>query len=159
MPRIMVPPLCSTGSVTIIALRCENDHSPPEWEVFLRANVAHFSMLDEAERDELRVMIQIFMEEKHWEGCGGRELTDEIRVTIAAQACLLLLALPHDDYYRNVESILVYPSTIVPPAATAQFLRVPRWRLRASCPPHWPGLRPRSGDLCLGRRAPRGTPY
>jgi len=88
---------------------------PTEWEVFLRANVAHFSVLDESERDELRVMIQIFMEEKHWEGCGGLELTDEIRVTIAAQACLLLLALPHDDYYRNVESILVYPSTIVPP--------------------------------------------
>ena len=38
----------------------------------------------------------------------------EIRVTIAAQACLLQLGLPH-DYYGNVESILVYPSTVVPP--------------------------------------------
>lgn len=72
-------------------------------------------MLDEIESAELRKMVQVFLEEKHWEGCGGLELTDEIRVTIAAQACLLLLALPHDEYYRNVESILVYPSTVVPP--------------------------------------------
>jgi hypothetical protein len=88
---------------------------PPEWEAFLRANVSHYSMLDEAESAELRTMVQVFLDEKHWEGCGGLELTDEIRVTIAAQACLLLLALPHEEYYRNVESILVYPSTVVSP--------------------------------------------
>jgi Mlc titration factor MtfA (ptsG expression regulator) len=87
---------------------------PPEWDSFVRANVAHYSMLDDAERTELCATMQVFLEEKHWEGCGGLELTDEIRVTIAAQACLLQLGLPH-DYYRNVESILVYPSTVVPP--------------------------------------------
>jgi Mlc titration factor MtfA (ptsG expression regulator) len=87
---------------------------PPEWEAFVRANVAHYCMLDDAERAELCSMMQVFLEEKHWEGCGGLELTDEIRVTIAAQACLLQLGLPH-NYYRNVQSILVYPATVVPP--------------------------------------------
>jgi len=87
---------------------------PPEWETFVLANVAHYCLLDDAERAELRAMIQVFLEEKHWEGCGGLDLTDEIRVTIAAQACMLQLGLPH-DYYRNVQSILVYPSTVVPP--------------------------------------------
>jgi MtfA peptidase len=87
---------------------------PPEWDAFVRANLAHYRMLGEAERSELNAMIQVFLEEKHWEGCGGLQLTDEIRVTIAAQACLLQLGLPH-DYYRNVDSILVYPSTVVPP--------------------------------------------
>jgi Mlc titration factor MtfA (ptsG expression regulator) len=87
---------------------------PPEWETWVRVNVAHYRMLDEAEKAELRAMVQVFIEEKHWEGCGGLELDDEIRVTIAAQACLLQLGLPH-DYYRNVRTILVYPSTVVPP--------------------------------------------
>jgi Mlc titration factor MtfA (ptsG expression regulator) len=81
-------------------------------------------MLDDAERTELRAMMQVFLEEKQWEGCGGLDLTDEIRVTIAAQACLLQLGLPH-DYYRNVESILVYPTTVVPPERqTGVFERV-----------------------------------
>ncbi|MBU0991484.1 MAG: zinc-dependent peptidase [Proteobacteria bacterium] len=71
-------------------------------------------MLEDAERTDLRAIIQVFIAEKHWEGAGGLELTDEIRVTVSAQACLLLLGLPH-DYYRNVESIIVYPSTVVPP--------------------------------------------
>jgi Mlc titration factor MtfA (ptsG expression regulator) len=87
---------------------------PPQWEAFVHANLAHYRVLGEAERFELNAMIQVFLEEKQWEGCGGLQLTDEIRVTIAAQACLLQLGLPH-DYYRNVDSILVYPSTVVVP--------------------------------------------
>jgi MtfA peptidase len=35
-------------------------------------------------------------------------------VTNSAQACLLLLVLPH-EFYRNVLSSLVYPSTVVSP--------------------------------------------
>ncbi|MDD2540255.1 MAG: zinc-dependent peptidase [Desulfuromonadaceae bacterium] len=87
---------------------------PPEWEAIVRTNVVHYRLLDDAERTELHAMMQVFLEEKTWEGCGGLDLTDEIRVTITAEACLLQLGLPH-DYYRNVESILVYPSTVVVP--------------------------------------------
>jgi len=87
---------------------------PAEWEAFLQTNLPHYSELDAGERTELHGSIQVFLEEKDWEGCGGLELSDEIRVTIAAGACLLQLGLPH-DYYRNVQSILVYPSTVVTP--------------------------------------------
>ena len=87
---------------------------PLAWEVILRRNMAHYVRLDEVERARLHQLVQVFVDEKRWEGVGGLALDDEIRVTIAAQACLLLLALPH-DYYRNVRTILVYPSTVVPP--------------------------------------------
>ncbi len=87
---------------------------PAAWEEILRRNVGHFGMLSDEERARLRALIQVFIAEKSWEGAGGLELTDEIRVTISAQACLLLLGLPH-DYYKNVQSIIVYPSTVVAP--------------------------------------------
>jgi Mlc titration factor MtfA (ptsG expression regulator) len=87
---------------------------PPLWEDIIRRNVAHYCILQDAERAHLRALIQVFIAEKYWEGAGGLELTDEIRVTISAQACLLLLGLPH-NYYQNVKSIIVYPSTVVPP--------------------------------------------
>ena len=106
---------------------------PSEWEAILRANVVHYGMLECAERTELCAMMQVFLEEKHWEGCGGLDLTDEIRVTIAAQACLLQLGLPH-DYYRNVESILVYPSTVVPPERKIGFFESVSGPLEASVP-------------------------
>jgi hypothetical protein len=57
-----------------------------------------------------------FIAEKDWEGCGGLELNNEIRVTISAQACLLLLGIPH-NYYKNVESIIIYPFTVSHPRA------------------------------------------
>lgn len=87
---------------------------PSPWEEIMRRNVGHYCMLEDDERARLRALIQVFIAEKNWEGAGGLELTDEIRVTISAQACLLLLGLPH-NYYRNVKSIIVYPSTVVPP--------------------------------------------
>lgn len=93
---------------------------PAAWEDIVRHNVAHYCMLNDAERAQLRALIQVFIAEKNWEGAGGLELTDEIRVTISAQACLLLLGLPH-NYYRNVESIIVYPSTVVPPGRRLGF--------------------------------------
>ena len=87
---------------------------PSVWEDILQRNVAHYCMLNDMERMHLRELIRVFIAEKDWEGCGGLQLTDEIRVTISAQACLLLLGLPH-NYYQNVETIIVYPSTVVPP--------------------------------------------
>jgi hypothetical protein len=87
---------------------------PPDWEDMIRRNMSHYCMMDDVERKHLRELIQVFIAEKSWEGCGGLELTNEIRVTISAQACLLLLNLPHDTY-ENVETIIVYPSDVILP--------------------------------------------
>ncbi len=97
---------------------------PPAWEEIIQHNVAHYCMLDDAERAHLCSLIQVFIAEKYWEGVGGITLTDEIRVTISAQACLLLLGLPH-NYYQNVLTIIVYPSTVVPPQRKLGFFETP----------------------------------
>nr|WP_320116185.1 M90 family metallopeptidase [uncultured Desulfuromonas sp.] len=97
---------------------------PPAWDDIIRRNVAHDAMLTDAERAQLRALIQVFIAEKQWEGAGGLEIDDEIRVTISAQACLLLLGLPH-NYYRNVQSIIVYPTTVVPPQRQLGFFERP----------------------------------
>lgn len=80
----------------------------------LERNVRHYRRLDAAAQKRLRDLVQVFIPEKHWEGCGGLVLDDEMRVTIAAQACLLILELPH-RLYENVDSILVYPSAVLRP--------------------------------------------
>lgn len=82
---------------------------PPEWRRIIERNLPVFRRLSAADQAELLGHVQVFLDEKHFEGCGGLELTDEIRVTIAAQACLLLLH-RETDYYPRLRSILVYPS-------------------------------------------------
>jgi Mlc titration factor MtfA (ptsG expression regulator) len=75
-------------------------------------NVPYVATLSSEDRRELEGHIQVFLAEKRFEGCAGLELTDEIKLTVAAQACILLLH-RETDYYPGVESILVYPSTYV----------------------------------------------
>ena len=65
---------------------------PAAWLEILERNVAAYALLDEGEQQRLRELTQVFVAEKHWEGCGGLELTDEIRVTIAGSGCQLVLA-------------------------------------------------------------------
>jgi Mlc titration factor MtfA (ptsG expression regulator) len=81
---------------------------PSEWLAILGRNVPLYNKLPEDDRRELERHIRIFLAEKRFEGCGGLELSDEIRVTIAAHACLLLLH-RETDYYPALRSILVYP--------------------------------------------------
>lgn len=82
---------------------------PAEWEGYLGKNVHFYAKLSSDEQSRLRDTLRILISEKSWEGCGGLELTDEIKVTIAGQAALLLLGMPH-DFFPNVESILIYPT-------------------------------------------------
>jgi len=72
--------------------------------------VALYGQLGEAEQAKLRDDLRVFVAERYWEGCAGLTVTDEMKVTIAAQACLLVLNIEH-DYFSRVPSILVYPSS------------------------------------------------
>jgi Mlc titration factor MtfA (ptsG expression regulator) len=87
---------------------------PDEWRRTIERNVPIVRRLPPADVQELFGHVQVFLAEKHFEGAGGLELTDEIRVTIAAQACLLLLH-RDTDYYPKLTSIIVYPGTYMVP--------------------------------------------
>ncbi len=90
---------------------------PPEWSRILELTCPFFRQLSKADREELQGHIQVFLAEKNFEGCGGLEITDEMRVCIAAQACVLLLH-RETDFYPGLHSILVYPSTYFGKATT-----------------------------------------
>jgi Mlc titration factor MtfA (ptsG expression regulator) len=81
----------------------------------LAQNVPALQQLDAEDRSELEGLIQIFLAEKSFEGCSGLELDESMKLTIAAQACLLLLH-RETDIYPGVDSILVYPSAYRAPS-------------------------------------------
>jgi Mlc titration factor MtfA (ptsG expression regulator) len=83
---------------------------PSEWRQILSHNFPLFLNLPIEDQHELEGHVQVFLAEKPFEGRGGLVLTDEIKVTIAAQACLLLLH-READYYPGLRSVVVYPST------------------------------------------------
>ena len=64
---------------------------PPEWDRIIEMYVPLAWQLSSAERAKLRGLVEVFIAEKYWEGCGGLELTEEMQVIVAANACLLVL--------------------------------------------------------------------
>jgi MtfA peptidase len=76
----------------------------------IQRHVVFFRRLSANDRAELLGHVQVFLAEKRFEGCGGFTITDEVRVTIAVQACLLLLH-RKTDYFPGLLTILVYPTT------------------------------------------------
>lgn len=58
----------------------------------------------------LRALVVLFLNEKEMTGAGGFELTDEVRLSVAIQACLPVLNLGLDPWYEGWVGIIVYPS-------------------------------------------------
>src|SRR5437899_3737558 len=81
---------------------------PKDRLTLIHRHVVFFHRLSASDRAELLGHIQVFLAEKRFEGCGGFAITEEVRVTIAAQACLLLLH-RKTDYFPGLLTILVYP--------------------------------------------------
>ncbi len=89
---------------------------PSDWLYIVDKNVPFYRKLTLSDKEELRRHILIFLAEKRFVGCGGLAITDEIRVTVAVQACVLLLH-RKTDYYPSLRSILVYPAAYVAKAS------------------------------------------
>ena len=85
---------------------------PSEWLATIRQNIPPYTRLSPEMQQQVQDYTQEFLYEKSFEGCGGLVLDDEIKVTIAAQACLLLLN-RKVRCYPKLCSVLVYPSAYV----------------------------------------------
>ena len=86
---------------------------PASWRRILRRRVPIVAGLPSALQLRLKGHIQVFIAEKPFIGCQGQKITDEVRVTIAALACLLLLGHRRPDCYPQLRQVLVYPGSFV----------------------------------------------
>ncbi|MFH1727421.1 MAG: M90 family metallopeptidase [Pseudomonadota bacterium] len=83
---------------------------PGSYIEILKNNMKIYNILPDELKKDLHSKINVFLSEKSFEGCGGLELNDEIRLTIAGSACILLLN-RKTSFFSRLESILVYPSS------------------------------------------------
>jgi hypothetical protein len=88
---------------------------PAEWLRILEQRFPYYRLLSREEQTRLQLLIRCFLEQVKFEGCGGLTMTDEIRVTIAAQASILLLN-RDEDVYPGLQSVLVYPTAYSVPS-------------------------------------------
>jgi len=81
----------------------------PSWADYFENNVPLYRFLPEELRRELYAHVRVFLDEKTFEGTENLEVTDEMRVTVAGNACLLLLG-RKPRYFPELVSIVLYPT-------------------------------------------------
>jgi len=81
----------------------------------LERNVEPYRAMDAAQRTRLERLVRRFLHEKTFVGCAGLEITEEMRLTIAGQACLLLLGARGEAVYPTLNAVLVYPGAFLVP--------------------------------------------
>ena len=86
----------------------------PAWQAILERNVPIYGRMSAHLQQQMRQLVQQFLFQKKFVGCAGLEIDDEMRVTIAGQACLLLLNRA-TKVYPALHTILVYPSAFMAP--------------------------------------------
>lgn len=79
-----------------------------EQEGILARKLALFPLLPPGQQEELKQNISLFLRDKEFVGCNGLQVTEEMRVTVAAHACLLLLQ-RDNRCYPNLHTVLLYP--------------------------------------------------
>ena len=82
---------------------------PALWSAIIENNLPIYLCLSPDEIRRLQGHIQVFLAEKQFIGCRGLQVTEEIKLTLAAVACLLLLN-ERGQYFPRLRSILVYPN-------------------------------------------------
>ena len=85
---------------------------PKKWRQILKRNVPYFYQMPADLQLQLKQHVLVFLAEKQFQGFEGIKVTDEIKVTIASQACLLLLN-RRTNYYPKLKSIYVYPAAFI----------------------------------------------
>lgn len=83
---------------------------PDHWRGLLKKTLPMVDRLSDEHWQELAGKMQIFMATKRFEGCGGLELTEEMKVSVSGQACMLLLG-REVGVYPRLKTVLLYPHT------------------------------------------------
>lgn len=111
------------GGVTLIALgrlgwyqlRYYSERTAPFPEdklAILRRRLPIYDNLSEADQHQLQQLVKRFLFKKRFVGCAGLEVTEDMRITVAASACLLLLNRATHEF-RNVRWIYLYPAEFI----------------------------------------------
>lgn len=85
---------------------------PAAWRAALEQAWPRFARLPADDRATLEDHVLRFLSEKRFEGAAGLRLTDEVRLAVSAQACLLTLR-RDGPLYPGLYSVIVYPDAYV----------------------------------------------
>ena len=88
---------------------------PAAWREYLAANMRHYAYLQPHEQALVETVVRVVVAEIHWFGGPRFDVTEEMKVTVAAQASLLVLGFEEPYFFDRLQSIILYPGVYMHP--------------------------------------------
>ena len=85
---------------------------PAEWRALLERSLPLYRRIPPDLRLKLEPVVRAFLHDVQFIGCRGLQVTEEMRLVIAVQACLLVVA-RDPRAYESLGSVLLYPDEFV----------------------------------------------
>lgn len=83
-----------------------------DWDALLSRRVRHFRFLPAEQRHRVEQITRILVAEKEWAGVGGFEVTEDMRVTIAGQAAVMVSGYSNPYFFDRLDTLVIHPGTI-----------------------------------------------
>ncbi|MBN2581364.1 MAG: zinc-dependent peptidase [Pirellulales bacterium] len=129
---------------------------PPTWLKILQQNVRHYPLLPSDKQAMMQAVVRILVAEKNWEGGSGFIVTEEMKVTVAGQAAVLVLGLDEPYYFDRVQSIILYPTAYLHPSKYQGLFLLPDRPIMGEAWPRSPIILSWHHVLQCGQNADRG---
>jgi MtfA peptidase len=120
IPALVLMLLVTLGVVLILGLpayrlkRAVERPFPAQFAGILTRNIPAYRHMSQDLQQQLQRLVKQFLHQKKFIGCDEFLITDEVRVSIAGKACMLLLNRP-PQVYPDLHQVLVYPSAFIVP--------------------------------------------
>jgi Mlc titration factor MtfA (ptsG expression regulator) len=120
IPALVLMGLVALGIMLVVWLpayrlqRAIDKPFPVHFSAILSRNIPAYSRMPPDLQEQLQRLVKQFLYQKKFIGCDDFLITDEVRVSIAGKACMLLLNRP-PQVYPDLHQVLVYPSAFLVP--------------------------------------------
>jgi Mlc titration factor MtfA (ptsG expression regulator) len=85
---------------------------PDAWREILERRVRQYRYLPAVQQDRVRAIVQVMLAEKEWAPAAGFAITDEMRVTIAGIAAMIVSGLDEPYFYDRLDTVVVHPTSM-----------------------------------------------
>jgi Mlc titration factor MtfA (ptsG expression regulator)/Flp pilus assembly protein TadD len=85
---------------------------PAEWQRILERRLRHYRHLPAEQKRRLHPIVQVLVAEKEWAGAGGLEITEDMKVTIAGEAAVMVSGFEPEYFFDRLHTLVIHPGTV-----------------------------------------------
>jgi len=85
---------------------------PLEWAALVERRIRHYRYLPAVQQERVRQIAQVMVVEKEWAGAGDFVVTEDMRVTIAGQAAVMVSGFDEPYFFDRLHTLVIHSGIV-----------------------------------------------